>query len=205
MALLPEAILLLAVAVAGGWYFLHLRHQNAQQPAAVVAQPSTPPAAASKPSPTSKTSTAASPTPATASASSPAPAATAQPAAQAFDPKTLDPRQNARLKVDFDHFPSGLGITIEMNRKVYLKAETGDKAALENLYVPPGVQEFRITVRDGGMQKSSNIVSAEFLANKHMTLKVEYRSAAKGSSAGSPALDPAAQIVATLRADHFFL
>jgi hypothetical protein len=47
-------------------------------------------------------------------------------------------------------------------------------------------------------------VGAEFKANKHMTLKAELRLPAKGSSASSPALDPAAQIVATLRGDRFF-
>jgi hypothetical protein len=86
-----------------------------------------------------------------------------------------------------------------MNQKTYLKAETGNKAALENLLVPPGVQEFRITVRGGGVQKVSNIVSAEFMANKRMTLKVELRPAAKGA----PVLDPATRIVASLKADRF--
>jgi serine/threonine-protein kinase len=132
------------------------------------------------------------------------PAVQAQQAIVAFDPKTLDPKQNARLKLELNHFPAGLAFTIEMNKKIYLKAETGDKAALENLFVPPGVQEFRITVRGGGVQKASNIVSAEFLANKRMALKVELRPASKDSSADSSVLDPDAQIVASLKVDRFF-
>jgi hypothetical protein len=66
------------------------------------------------------------------------------------------------------------------------------------------VHEFRVTVRGGGVQKASNIVSAEFLANKRMVLKVELRPPDNGSSGASPALDPAAQVVASLKAEGFF-
>jgi hypothetical protein len=58
-----------------------------------------------------------------------------------------------------------------------------------------------VTVR--GVQKPSNTVSAEFAANKRMTLKVDLRLPANGSSGTSPALDPATQIVASLKADRF--
>jgi serine/threonine protein kinase len=192
-------ILLVAVAATEGLYLLH-HHSTTQHlsvataPAPVPNQPTSVPVAA----PTI--------TPAVKSPKAPAPPAPpAQSAAVVFDPKTLDPKQNAHLKLELVHFPAGLAFTVEMNRKIYWKGEAGDKAALENLFVPPGVQEFRITVRGGGVQKTSNIVSAEFLANKRMTLKVEFRPAAQGASAEPLALDPAAQIVATLKADHFFL
>jgi hypothetical protein len=118
-----------------------------------------------------------------------------------LDPKTLDPRQNARLRLELDHFPPGAAFTVEMNRKTYFKGSAGNKADYENLFVPPGVHEFRVTVR--GAQKASNIVSAEFLANKRMTLKVALRPPAKGSSGTSPAFNPATQIVASLKADRF--
>jgi len=91
-----------------------------------------------------------------------------------------------------------------MDKRVYFKGSAGDKAAIENLFVPPGVHEFRVIARGGSAQKASNIASAEFKANKRMTLKAELRLPAKGTSGSSPALDPAAQIVATLRGDRFF-
>jgi serine/threonine-protein kinase len=189
-------ILLVILAAGGGGYLLHFHHATAQLPPAPAALSTLPAAPAPAPALAE---------PPTEAAKAPAaPAAHVEPAAVAFDPKALDPKQNARLKLDLVHFPAGLAFTVEMNRKVYLKGEAGDKAALENLFVPPGVQEFRITVRGGGVQKVSNIVSAEFQANKRMTLKVEFRAPANGSAAGSAALDPAAQIVATLKADRLF-
>jgi serine/threonine-protein kinase len=198
--LLATVILLVAVAAMSGWYLRQARHATAQQPPAPAAASALP--AAPKPAPTPAPLA----VPKVDSAKQPAaPAPLAQPTAVPFDPKTLDPKQNARLKLDLVHFPAGLAFTVEMNQKIYLKGEAGDKAALENLFVPPGVQEFRITFRSGGVQKTSNIVSAEFLANKRMTLKVELRPPAKGTSAEPPTLDPTAQIVASLKADRFFL
>jgi len=108
------------------------------------------------------------------------------------------------LKIELDHFPPNLAFTIEMDKKIYFKGAAGDKASFDNLYVPPGVHEFRVTVRGGSVQKASNIASAEFLANKHMTLKVEFRPSANKSSGVSTAFDTATQIIATLRADRFF-
>jgi serine/threonine-protein kinase len=202
-ALLSAAVILLvAVAAAGGWTLLHRHHSKAQQPEVAV-DARLP--AASKPSAALEATPASAPAPAQDATPVVAPVPPrSQSAAVGFDPKSLDPKQNARLKVELDHFPPGLALTVEMNRKMYLKAETGDKAVLENLFVPPGVHEFRVTVRGNGIQKTSNIVSAEFLAGKRMALKIELRSPAK-SSAGSPGLNPAAQIVATLKADRFFL
>jgi serine/threonine-protein kinase len=198
---LPIALLLVIVAAGGGGYLLHFHHSTALQPPAPATVSTLPsePEPAPKPAPTPMA------TPEANSAKAAAtPAPQTQTAVVAFDPRTLDPKQNTRLKVELVHFPAGLAFTVEMNQKIYLKGETGDKAALENLFVPPGVQEFRVKVRGGGVQKTSNIVSAEFLASKRMTLKVELRPPAKGASAESQALDPAAQIVASLKADHFF-
>jgi serine/threonine protein kinase len=108
----------------------------------------------------------------------PAPIAAAAPASHsasipAFDPRKLDPNTNAKLKIDLNRLPAGVPYTVEMNGKVYLRAITGEDAVLDNLFVPPGVQEFRVTMRSGGQQRVSNIVSEDFKAKKRKTLKIE--------------------------------
>jgi eukaryotic-like serine/threonine-protein kinase len=212
-ALLLAAVILLVTVAAVGGYLLYRHRSAAQQPAAewaVASQPTpTEPAASSQPTPAATTTSQPAPTPQAATSTnstkpSPVAATRAQSSAVAFDPKTLDPKQNARLKLELDHFPPDLAFTVEMNGKIYFKGATGDKTALENLFVPPGVHEFRVIARGGGVQKASNIASAEFKANKRMTLKAELRLPAKGSSGSSTALDPDAQIVATLRTNNFF-
>jgi serine/threonine-protein kinase len=198
-ALLPAAVILLVAMAAAGGNLLHRYHSAAQQPATETTAPlQTAPAEATPASVPVAAQNTGSTKPAT------APATRAQSSAVAFNPKTLDPKQNARLKLELDHFPPSLAFTVEMDKKIYFKGTAGDKAAMENLFVPPGVHEFRVMARGGGVQKASNITGAEFKANKRMTLKAELRLPAKGTSASSPALDPAAQIVATLRGDRFF-
>jgi serine/threonine-protein kinase len=205
-ALLAAAVALLVAMAAGGGYLLaHHRQPAAPAPAPVASaqqafapltvptvEPETAPMVAKKAPGGRPVSPAALPAP------------LAQPPSVAFDPKALDPRQNTRLKLELDHFPAGLAFNLTMNGKTYFKGSAGEKAEYENLLVPPGVHEFRVTVRGGGVLKASNIVSAEFLANKRMVLKVELRSPANGSSGASSALDPAAQIVASLKAEGFF-
>ncbi len=94
-----------------------------------------------------------------------------------FDPKALDPKQNAKLKIDAGQFPANLSFTVEMNGKIYLlKADAGTKAQDMDLFVPPGVQEFRVTAKSGAIMKSSNTVSTEFKPKKKNTLKIELRS-----------------------------
>jgi serine/threonine-protein kinase len=226
------AALLAVVAVGGGYLLLHRSqsrpvqsqtHTEAQEQAEPKEQPESKEQAEprdqsqaqpAQPQPATQTGPAASVPHAPAAASvkrsaaeplAAVPAPRAESPSVAFDPRKLDPKLNTRLKLELDHFPSGMAFTIEMNRKTYFKGSAGDKAAYESLLVPPGVQEFRVTVRGGGVQKSSNIVSAEFLANKRMTLKVELRPPAKGASGTSLALDPAVEVIATLKADHFFM
>jgi serine/threonine-protein kinase len=228
-ALLVAAVALLVAMAAGGGYLLAHHRQPAAQPPNPAATASTQPSFAPLPVPAvepvtapvvAKKAAGGRPAPPAALPAPPAalpapppalpapPAALPAPLAQtpsvAFDPKTLDPRQNTRLKLELDHFPAGLAFTIAMNGKTYFKGSAGDKAEYDNLFVPPGVHEFRVTVRGGGVQKASNIVSAEFLANKRMVLKVELRPPVNGSSGASPALDPAAQIVASLKSEGFF-
>jgi hypothetical protein len=123
----------------------------------------------------------------------------------AFDPKTLDPKQNTRLKLDVGHVPPGMAFEIEMNGKLLLKSAAGNKSDYDTLVVPPGVHEFKVMVSSGGTQKTSNTVSAEFIAKKRMLLKIEVRLQPSGAPPGSAGLGAGSQVVATLKEDHFFL
>ncbi len=123
----------------------------------------------------------------------------------AFNPKTLDPKQNTRLKLDLSHMPPGMAFEVEMNGKLLLKSTAGNKADYDALVVPPGVHEFRVMVGSGSAEKTSNTVSAEFVAKKRMDLKIEVRLRPDGAPAGSAGLGAGAQVLATLKEDHFFL
>jgi eukaryotic-like serine/threonine-protein kinase len=117
----------------------------------------------------------------------PASPAIPQPAALDFDPKTLDPKLNAKLRIDSKHMPAGVDFTVEMNGKLYLhKTSAGSDAPDDEFFVPPGVQEFRVTARSGAVQKSSNTVSAEFKAKKKLTLKIELRTQGAAPDSGIP-------------------
>jgi hypothetical protein len=137
-----------------------------------------------------------------------APAAPVAPASPArslavvdFDPKILNPKENSRLKIDAEHMPADLDFTVEMNGKIYFERSTaGNKPDYDDWFVPPGVQEFRVSAKSGKVQKDSNIVSAEFSAKKRKTLKVELRVEGKTSDAGMPqGLYPDSQIVLSLK------
>ena len=66
--------------------------------------------------------------------------------------------------------------------------------------MPPGVQEFRVIARSGTVEKTSNIVSAEFKAKKKNTLRIELRTQGATSGTGVPqGLYPDTQIVVTLK------
>ena len=97
--------------------------------------------------------------------------------------------------------PKGLDFTVEMNGKLYFrKADTGSKVRGEQLFVPPGVHELRVTARSGAVKKISNTVSTEFKARKQKTLTIELRLQGKPREAGMPqGLYPSSQIVATLK------
>ncbi len=122
------------------------------QPAAVV----TPPAPA-KPAQTTP-----------APVKPPAPAATA-----AFDPRKADPNQNGKLKIDVSKFPKGLPFTVQMNNKPYIHFITGDGTSLDNLYAPPGMQQFQVSFKSGGEEWDSKPLSSDFKAKKTKTLKVQ--------------------------------
>jgi eukaryotic-like serine/threonine-protein kinase len=124
-----------------------------------------------------------------------------QPAALDFDPKTLDPKLNAKLKIDSKQMPAGVDFTVELNGKLYFhKTSAGSDAPDDELLVPPGVQEFRVTAKSGSIKKASNTVSAEFKAKKRITLKIELRTQGASPDAGVPqGIYPDTQIVATLK------
>lgn len=134
-----------------------------------------------------------------AAASMSAPTAAPKPAAPIFNPKSLDPKTNAKLRVDLKRVPDGLPFTIEMNSKPYLHTVSGDKGSLENLFVPPGVQEFSVVYQSAGQQKSSNIVSDEFKAKKRHTLHIELMGQAKNPAVVQGALNGDAQLFLSLK------
>ncbi len=115
-----------------------------------------------------------------------------------FDPRKLDPNTNAKLKIDVSHLPTGLPYIVEMNGKVYLRGITGEKLDLDNLYVPPGKQGFQVTMKSGGQQKASNVVSQEFKAKKRETLKIELTKPTQSPSNSANPLGGDAKIVLSL-------
>jgi len=118
-----------------------------------------------------------------------------------FDPKNLDKKQNAKLTIDAEKMPASLDFTVLMNGKVYLQ-KTRAQGNLEDqeFYVPPGVQEFRVTAKSGTVETTSNTVSTEFLAKKRNTLRIEARSKGMPPGSGMPlGLYPDTEIVVTLK------
>ncbi len=118
-----------------------------------------------------------------------------------FDPKSLNPKENAKLKIDASLMPANLDFTVELNGKTYFRRSMeGNKADYDDLFVPPGVQEFRATAQRNGIQKASNTVSTEFKAKKKKTLKVELRTQGRPADSGMPEdLYPDSQLVVTLK------
>ena len=202
----------LGAVIAGGWFWLAHRkppapaQQAAQAPALqplTVQQPIAPPAAPEsgpngvpvKPEaripavPAAKSAT-----PAEKSAPAKPTPAPAAPAPGAFDPHKLDPSKNAKMKIDVSKFPSGLAFNIDMDRQSYLRFVTGDGTNLDNLYVPPGVQTFRVSFKSGGQEWVSNLVSDDFKAKKSKTLKVQLLEKGKADSKISMPIGKDAQL-----------
>lgn len=97
--------------------------------------------------------------------------------------------------------PPGIDFIVEMNGKLYLRRSAeGNKSEFDDLYVPPGVQEFRVTAESGSVRKSSNTVSLEFLAKKRHAMKIELRTQGTATGSGMPeGLYPDTQIVLSLK------
>ena len=207
--LIVGALVVLAIANGIAWFGFHRR----SGPSATVTQSQAP---LQQTSPASVVPGAAAAKPSAAVVKSSAPpnasvsAAPAPPAAAAsrpvvapvdFDPKALDGKLNTRLKLDLSKIPPTFPFQIQMDGKLYFKGTAGKKADFDALFAPPGVHEIRITVGSGSDAKTSNIVSADFVAKKRMSLKVDLRPSPAGSATS---LDPATKVVATLKQDWLF-
>jgi hypothetical protein len=129
-----------------------------------------------------------------------APAPHPQAAGLGFDPKKIDPKENARLKFDLSHIPGAVNFVVEMDGKTFYKGSAGNKGDYDNLYVPPGLHQFRVQISAGSLEKTSNTVSFQFVAKKNMTLRVDMKPQPNASVGGVPVIDPATQVVATLKA-----
>jgi serine/threonine protein kinase len=184
------------------------KQPEAATPAAQTQAPAGPKDAQAKPSPSIPAKTVApAPSPATASTDGPAtPTSTtgatapaSPPGGSAFDPKSLDPKTNAKLRVDLKHVPDGLVFIIEMNSKPYMHAVAGEKGSLDNLFVPPGIQEFSVMYQSAGQRKASNIVSDEFKAKKRKTLHIELIGNTKAPAVVEGALNGNAQLFLSLK------
>ena len=118
-----------------------------------------------------------------------------------FDPKQLDPNANAKLKIEADHFPANVAFTVEMGGKVYFeRGGNNNQQLFEDLYVPPGVTEFRVIAGEGANRKTSNIVSAEFKPKKKKTLRIELRTQGQKNTSEVPSgVYTDSQIVVTLK------
>jgi hypothetical protein len=118
-------------------------------------------------------------------------------AALDFNPLTLNPKENAKLRIDASGMPKGLDFMVEMNGKVYARTSGG---AGQDAFVPPGIQEFRVSAKSGAVQQTSNTANVNFLPKKKYTLKIELRMKGRPASAGMPqGLYPDTQIVITLK------
>jgi serine/threonine-protein kinase len=194
------AVLLVAGLAVGGVLMARHQSQTEQQAGAAAAAsptaapgPSVAPAAA--PPADQGTATPASAPKPNAGTASAASTAVPRAATPAIDPLTLDPKTNAKLKIELSHFPVGVPFTVEMNGKTYLNSVSGANSTIENVFVPPGVQEFRVVLKAGGKRKESNIVSDEFKAKKRKTLKIDLQGAS--GTAGAPGRD--AKVVVALK------
>src|ERR1700722_1370078 len=118
-----------------------------------------------------------------------------------FDPKQLDPNANAKLKIEADHFPANVAFTVEMGGKVYFeRGGNNNQQLFDDLYVPPGVTEFRVIAGEGANRKTSNIVSAEFKPKKKKSLRIELRTQGQKSGSSVPSgVYADSQIVVTLK------
>jgi serine/threonine-protein kinase len=213
------AIIVLVILVAGGWYGYTHREQlaalagvdPAEQP---VTEPDTPDSNEITPPKAARNSESAnreprkdsSNTPTTRTGTKPdsvrVPLLAALPAPPRvdFDPKTLDPNANGKLKIDAGHFPENVAFTVEMGGKIYFeRGGNNNQNVFDDLYVPPGIPEFRVIAGVGANRKTSNIVSAEFKAKKKKTLHIELRTQGQKDSSIPSGVYTDSQIVVTLK------
>ena len=186
---------------------------EAKTPAPTPVAPSKPSPSNTKPQPVAANTTPpqANPAPAPASQSKPVTPtpvnppkpAVSQPATASTDPHKLDPNTNAKFKIQLSNFPNGVALTVEMNKTVYLRFISGDKTDLNNLYVPPGVQTFRVTAQNGSKEVVSNVVSNEFKAKKKKNMKIELRNQGTVPAGAAAPLTSGAEIFVSLSTPLF--
>jgi len=144
------------------------------KPPATKPTPSKPSAAKTVTPPPQPVAVVTPPAPAKPAQTTPAPVKPpAPPPAPTFDPRKADPSKNGKLKIDVSKFPKGLPFTVQMNNKPYIHFITGDGTSLDNLFAPPGMQQFQVSFKSGGEEWDSKPVSSEFKAKKTKTLKVQ--------------------------------
>jgi len=176
----------------------------AKPPTTTKPTPSKPAATNAKTTPPATNAPASNPTSAPATKPTPTqPKAAAQPAAAATDPHKLDPNANSKFKIELSHIPNGVPLTVEINKTTYLHFISGDKADLNNLFVPPGIQTFRVTAQNGANKVVSNVVSNEFKAKKKKNLKIELRNQGTVPAGAAAPLTPDATIFISLSSPLF--
>jgi hypothetical protein len=119
-----------------------------------------------------------------------------------FDPTQLNPNENGRLRVDIQRFPPNVEMVLVMDGKLYIRRTVAEfNKNDDDMYVPPGVHEFRVRARTGALLKISNIVSADFQAKKRLTLRVELRvpPQLRGTSPTPQQIAAASSVYVTLR------
>jgi serine/threonine-protein kinase len=155
---------------------------SAGKPVAGKPTPAQPTPAPSKPQVASAPPGPANPVPANPSPAKPQTPAPAPAATTAFDPRKADPNKNGKLKIDVSKFPKGLPFTILMDKQPYIHFITGDGSSLDNLYAPPGMQEFRVSFKSAGQEWDAKPLSSDFKAKKTKTLKVQLLENGKAES-----------------------
>jgi len=215
--LVAAALVVLAIANGIAWLGLHHSQPEPAAQSRSAPQPALQTPAVPQTTATSTPGVAAEPLPA--GGGKPSPAAAKVPSARAtipvpqptvnrspaaavdFNPRTLDPKQNTRLKLDLSRMPAALPFQVLMDGKVLCKGLAGNKPDFDTLFAPPGAHKLRVTVGAGAGAKTSNIVSGDFAARKRMSLKVELKPAPAGSAT---TLDANTQVIATLKQDWLF-
>jgi hypothetical protein len=119
-----------------------------------------------------------------------------------FNPLTLNPNENARLRVDIQRVPPNVELALVMDGKLYIRRSAVEfEKNDDDMYLPPGIHEFRVRARTGRLLKVSNIVSTDFEAKKRKTLRIELRlpPQMRGTSPTPQQLATAAQVFVSLR------
>jgi len=120
----------------------------------------------------------------------------------AFDPLTLNPDENARLRVDIQRVPPNVELALVMDGKLFIRRTAAEfQKNDDDMYLPAGVHEFRVRARAGQLLKISNIVSTDFEVKKRKTLRIEIRipPQLRGTSPTPAQIAAASSVFVTLR------